>query len=104
MTEEQQLQLDYYNTFLSGEAGRRVLFNLQQKGFTKFRDGTPMSPSEAFAQCMIDEFVMQILEQCGINTPETQMKVIEAQAAIAAAAIDEMGDEEENGTDLLTID
>ena len=97
---DKQLQLDYYNTLLSTEAGRRVYFDLRKTCLTWFRTkDVALAPDEARAQCVLDEFVMLISEKCGINTPEAEMKMLEFEAAVAASMLEEQ-EKETAKTDL----
>ena len=85
-----QLQLDYYNTLLATEAGRRVYYNIKKTALTWFRTkDVALSADEARAQCVLDAFVMQLSEKCGINTPEAEMKMLAYEAVVAAAALEE---------------
>lgn len=94
-------QLDWYNTFLSNDSGKKVLFELRQILTTRFRaEGLPISPETALAQCILDDTVMLIDERCGINTQEAEMEMIDAQAIVAAAMLERQEEEEKEDVDL----
>ncbi len=86
------LRLDYYNSLLASESGRRVYYDLQRMAHLWFRAGgdeaANMSEPEALAQCVLDEFMMRIAERCGIDSPEAEMKMITYQAQMAAESLD----------------
>lgn len=90
-----QLQRDYYITFLASEAGRRVKADLTEKAINRFRDGKPMTPDEARAQCVLDEFILQIDESCGLAGPDAKMRMLEYQAIVSADMLEHEPEEQE---------
>ena len=94
--------LDFYNTLLATESGRRVWAEMRKIANMWFRAEPPIKEHEAFAQCVLDEFILRIEEKCGLNTPETEKIILEAHAKAAAAALEVEKIEPEN-TDLHNI-
>lgn len=90
------LQVDWYNTLLSTAAGRGVLLELRQMCITWFRADphNPLTTDEAYAQCILDEFVMKIDTRLGIDTPEAELKMIEHLATVSAAVLQERSQEQ----------
>ena len=94
-------QLDWYNTLLANKTGRKVLFELREILHTRFRrKDMPISPETALAQCILDDTVMLISEKCGIDTPEAEMRMLEAEASVAASMLDAGKKEEQEDVDL----
>ncbi len=87
-------QLDYYNTLLASETGRKVYADLKKMGYTWFRKlGVDINPEERMMQCVLDEFVMKITENCGINNPDAEMKMLAAEAKVAATELEKTSPE-----------
>ncbi len=84
-------QVDWYNVLLSNARGRAVLLELRSMCITWFRadKDKPLTPDEAYAQCVLDELVMKIDEKLGLNTAEAEMKMIEHQAVVCAEQLRE---------------
>ncbi len=97
-------QLDWYNTLMARPAGRRVFYEIRQKLSLRFRDPeTEVSPESALAQCVLDDTLLWMSEQCGIVDEEAEMALIEAEAAICAAQIDKKKEKPED-KDLHEVD
>lgn len=94
---------DWYNTFLANKTGRKVMFELRQKLYNRFRqEDQPISPETALAQCILDDTAMWISEKCGIDTEEAEMQMIDYEAATAAASmLGAAKEEEQEAPDLL---
>lgn len=77
-------QLDWYNTLLATESGRKVFFELRMMVYTWHQK----KKVEPVAQCALDSLILMIREKCGINTEDAEMRLIEYEAAIAASLLD----------------
>ena len=88
--------VDWYNTFLLNERGRKVLLELRSMLLTWFRSDElqPLTSDEALAQCTLDSLSMKIDEKLGINTPEAEMKMIEHMAVVSAEVLRERSKEQ----------
>ena len=90
-------QLDWFNTFLNTESGRRVWFELQQVVCEWYKDRPP-NPD---GQYVLDELIKMIRENCGLNTAEAKMELIKHESSIAAGLLDGSGGEKQGDKDLL---
>ncbi len=88
--------VDWYNTFLSNDRGRKVLLELRSMCITWFRadEDKPLAPDEAYAQCILDELVLRIDAKLGIDRVEAEMKMIEHMAVVAAEVLGERSKEQ----------
>lgn len=84
-------KLNYYKALLGTIEGKEVYCDLKKIARTWFRkpDRPPLSAEEAYAQCVLDEFVMVLDENCGLHQDDhdSQMIMLGHQAVIADAAL-----------------